>query len=106
MLSELASSVQRALLLIGTIYLLFTVAIAIILYLASFFTARMIVNFLLFRGEHPVVGPETGGCAIIRIKAVRAAVTSAVDDPRLQVSDCSRWPEREGCRQECVLRAQ
>ena len=105
MFSELTDSVRQSLLLIGTIYLLFTIAIAVILYIATFFMARMMINFSHFRGEHPVICPETGACAIVRLKALRAAVHSAVNDPELQVSDCSRWPEREGCAQECLLRA-
>lgn len=104
MFSELTDSVRQALLLIGTIYLLFTIAIAGILYIATFFIARMMVNFAHLRGEHSVICPETGACAIVRLKALRAAVHSAVNDPELQVSDCSRWPEREGCAQECLLR--
>jgi hypothetical protein len=103
MLSELASSVKRALVVIGTIYLTFAVAIAIILCIATFFLLRMSVKFIQFRGRRQVLCPETGSVAIIRINALYAAVSSAVADPELYVSDCSLWPERQGCRQECVL---
>ncbi len=103
MLSGLAYSVHRALVLIGTVYLIFAVAIAIILCIASFFLARMFIEFVQFRGRRQVLCPETGGVAIIRIDALHAAISSAVADPELQVIDCSRWPERQDCRQECVL---
>ncbi len=106
MLSGLADSVHRALVLIGTVYLIFAVAIAIIVCIAGFFLARMLIEFVQFRGRRQVLCPETGGVAIIRIDALHAAVSSAVADPDLQVIDCSRWPERQNCGQECVLRIQ
>ena len=106
MLSGLADSVHWALVLIGTVYLIFAVAIAIIVCIASVFMARMLIEFVQFRGRRQVLCPETGGVAIIRIDALHAAVSSAVADPDLQVIDCSRWPERQNCGQECVLRIQ
>ncbi len=106
MLSGLADSVHRALVLIGTVYLIFAVAIAIIVCIAGFFLARMLIEFVQFRGRRQVLCPETGGVAIIRIDALHAAVSSAVADPDLQVIDCSRWPERQNCGQESVLRIQ
>ena len=102
MLTELASSVQRALTLIGTVYLIFAVAIVLILCMATFFLVRMFVKFVQVCGDHQVLCPETGRIAIIRIDAVHAAGTSLVDDPELQVSDCTRWPERQDCRQKCL----
>jgi hypothetical protein len=104
MLSELASSVHRALLLIGTLYLIGAVVIAVVLGIATFFLIRMFVKFVQFRGRRDVLCPETGANAIIRIDALHAALSSAMADPELRVSACSRWPERQGCRQECVLR--
>jgi hypothetical protein len=102
MISALASLLHRALVLIGTAYLIFAVAIAIVLCSATFSLVRMLVRFFQFRGRHQVLCSETGSVEIIRIHAVRAAVCSAVTDPKLKVSDCSRWPERQRCRQECV----
>ena len=102
MISALASSLHRALVLIGTVYLIFAVAIAIVLCIATFFLVRMLVKFVQFRGRHQVLCPETGSVAIIRIHAVRAAICSTVADPKLKVSGCSRWPARQRCRQECV----
>ena len=92
MFSGLAYSVHRALVLIGTVY--------------SFFLARIFDKYVQFRGKRQVLCPETGGFATIRIDALHAAVSSPVDDPELHVTDCSRWPERQECGQECVLRTQ
>ena len=103
MLSELASSVHRAVVLIGTASLILTVAIATILCIGTFFLVRMFVKFVQFRGGRQVLCPETGGVAIIKVDAVHAALSSAVADPELKVRNCSRWPERQGCGQECLL---
>ena len=103
MLSELTSSMQRALTVIGTVYLILTVAIATMLCIATFFLVRMGVEFFRFRERRTLLCPETGHFALVRIGAVRAAVSSLLDDPHLRVRDCSLWPERQGCRQECLL---
>jgi hypothetical protein len=102
MLWELASSFQRAAVVVGTVYLIFAVAIAIIICVAAFFLFRMLVKFVQFRRVRQVLCPETGSIAIIRINALRAAVSGAVTDPDLHVTDCSLWPQRHGCRQDCV----
>jgi hypothetical protein len=78
------------------------VAVAIIICVAAFLLLRVSVKFFHFRGVRQVLCPETGSIAIVRINAVRAAVSSAVSDPHLRVSDCSLWPERQGCREDYV----
>jgi hypothetical protein len=102
MLWELASSVKRALVVVGAVYFLSAVAIAIIICVAAFFLVRMFVKYVHFRRLREVLCPETGATAIIRINALRAAVSSAVTDPALAVTDCSLWPQRHGCGQDCV----
>jgi hypothetical protein len=102
MLAELAASFHRAVVILGAFYLTFAVMIAIILCSAIFFVVRMFVKFRQFRGPSQVLCPETGSIAIIRINALRAAVSGAVANPDLYVSECSLWPERQGCGQDCV----
>ena len=104
MLSDLAATVHEALVLIGTVYLIFAIVTAAILCIVTFFLARMSVEFIRFHGWREVLCPETGGVALIRIDALHAAVSGALADPELHVSGCSRWPQRQGCGQECVLR--
>jgi len=104
MLLELAASVHRALVLVGTIYLVFAIAIALMFCIAIFFLGRMFVEFIQVRGRRYILCPETGSVALIRIDAIHAAISSVVDDPELQVDDCSRWPEHKDCAQRCLLR--
>jgi hypothetical protein len=62
----------------------------------------MSVKFVQLRGWREVVCPETGSVAIHLDPG--ATVGSTMADPELRVSACSRWPQRKGCRQECVQR--
>jgi hypothetical protein len=103
MLSELASSLYRTLVLIGSIYLLVAVALALAACIATFFVGRIVHKFVQCHGRRRVFCPETGDVAIVRIDALHAAVSSAIGDPELRVLDCSRWPERRDCGQECRL---
>ena len=102
MLSALCSSVQRALVTIGTVYLMFAVAIVIVLGILSFLLARSGVQFRRFRGGRQVLCPETGDLVVIHINAIKAAISSLLGDPKLRVTHCTIWPERQGCRQECL----
>ena len=102
MLTELSSSLHRAVVIVGIAYLVFTVAVAILICISLFFLARIGIEFLRYRGRRGIVCPETGSTVTIRIDALHAAVSSLLNDPDLKVSDCSRWPARQGCRQECL----
>jgi hypothetical protein len=39
---------------------------------------------------------------VIHINAIKAAISSLGGDPKLRVTHCTNWPERHGCRQECL----
>ena len=53
-----------------------------------------------FRGTRIITCPETKRAAAVEVDARGAALTSARG--RLSLRDCSRWPERQGCGQECL----
>jgi len=55
------------------------------------------------RGTRLVACPETKRPAAVELGAVRAARSLFGDEPgRLRLSNCSRWPEKAGCGQECL----
>jgi len=63
----------------------------------------MIPVLRVYRGTRLVECPETKLPAAVKIDAVRAALTVFGDEPsRLRLADCSRWPEKAGCGQECL----
>ena len=70
--------------------------------------AIMVAIFLIpvlrfYRGTRLVACPETKTPAAVKIDALRAAFTLFGDEPgRLRLADCSRWPEKADCGQECL----
>ncbi len=51
-----------------------------------------------------LVCPETGDKMAVKLDAWRAARTSLVGEPKLAVWDCTRWPARRYCGQECLAK--
>jgi hypothetical protein len=70
------------------------------------------VGYLLFRGLHSyfklrgkrlVTCPETQKPAAVDLDAKHLARAAVFGTPQLRLSECSRWPERQGCGQECLI---
>lgn len=58
-----------------------------------------------YSGGRPVSCPEDQQPAIVNID-LRHATASVMDgSPDLRLSDCTRWPERSECNQECLSQA-
>jgi hypothetical protein len=81
------------------ILLILLVAIAVA---AVFELVRALRTYLKFRGKRIVSCPETHQPAAVRVAAGKAAVEATVHSPHLRLSECSRWPEKEACGQECL----
>jgi hypothetical protein len=82
--------------------LLYVVLGAVVVVAAGFVLRRSIGSYLVFRGRRVITCPENQRPAAVDVDARRAAVTSAFGERKLQLRDCSRWPEKEGCGQECL----
>ncbi len=59
-------------------------------------------TFRRFQAKRSLRCPETGSQVEVGIDAGRAAWTSAFGRALLRVRNCSLWPERKGCAQDCV----
>lgn len=59
-------------------------------------------TFRRFRTKKSLRCPVTGGEAEVGVDAGRAALTSAFGRALLRVKNCSLWPERKGCAQDCL----
>jgi len=59
-------------------------------------------TFRRYRCSRNLTCPETGGQADVGIDASRAAFTSAFGPPQLRAKNCSLWPEKEKCAQDCL----
>lgn len=83
-----------------TTYLLIaTVILAVAL--AVWLTDAVRVLFR-YRGKMLSTCPETGKAACVKVAAGDAARTSLTGRPQIHLSECSRWPERQNCGQECL----
>lgn len=78
------------------------VLIAIAVILAGFASWRFASSWLKFRGRRVITCPETQMPAGVSVDARHVAATAFGGAPELRLSDCSRWPERAGCGQQCL----
>ena len=64
--------------------------------------ARLLAAWLKFRGRRVITCPENHRPAGVTVDSRHAAWTGVAHIPSLRLSECSRWPERAGCGQECL----
>lgn len=80
--------------------------ILIILVLAvGLFIVRAVPGFRAyaqFRGKRLVTCPETKATAAVDVAAGEAAIGAFLSEPTVRLKECSRWPERASCGQDCL----
>ncbi len=59
-------------------------------------------TYSLYRGTRLVKCPETHQTVAVGVAAGKAAATVLWGNPTLGLEQCSRWPERQNCGQECL----
>ncbi len=74
----------------------------VVLGMAYLLLRPLVSAYLKFRGTRVISCPETCKPAAVEVNARHAALTSIRGKQHLQLSDCSRWPERQDCGQECL----
>ena len=80
-------------------YALAAAAASIVVYIATRMIRAAVVRY---RGPMLVECPENHETAAVAVKGMQAAVTAGFGNPRLELKQCSRWPERQGCGQQCL----
>jgi hypothetical protein len=55
-----------------------------------------------FSGKMLVTCPETHQTAAVKVATGQAALAAIAGKEHVELSECSRWPEREGCDQACL----
>ena len=71
---------------------------------ALWFGIRWVVrSFSRYAGPRIVTCPETKTSAIVEVDSVHAALTSTVGRTDIRLQDCSRWPIKDQCGQECLM---
>jgi hypothetical protein len=65
---------------------------------------RTLRTYRKFGGMRVITCPETGCPAAVEVDKKHAAATTFLQEGQteLRLASCSRWPEREGCGQECL----
>jgi hypothetical protein len=58
--------------------------------------------YFRFRGTRLVTCPETHKPAVVEVAARSMGLQAVLNDPRLHLSECSRWPMRQDCEQNCM----
>lgn len=82
-------------------YILLALLVAFGLYVL--YRLRLAIRqFLRFHGKMLVTCPETKRAAAVAVANWRAVLAPIAAPRTLQLSACSRWPERRGCGQECI----
>jgi len=79
---------------------------AVILALAAgLFVFRAIPGvraYFRFRGKRIITCPETHKPEAVDVAVGEAALGAFLSEPTLCLKECSRWPERQDCGQECL----
>jgi hypothetical protein len=83
----------------STLFQLVAVLFLVSLIPLVWFLAR---SYRKFRGTRVITCPETGCPEAVEVDAKHAAATSVAGETELRLTSCSRWPERQGCGQECL----
>jgi hypothetical protein len=76
--------------------------IIIILTPAVLIIGSALAVYLKLRGTRLITCPETGKHAAVELDAKYAALVSPIGARRFRLSDCSRWPGRKDCGQDCL----
>jgi hypothetical protein len=82
-----------------------TITIAVLVLAVGLFVLRAVPGvraLFKWRGERIVTCPETKQPAAVNVAASEAALGVFFNEPTLRLKECSRWPERQGCGQDCL----
>jgi hypothetical protein len=55
-----------------------------------------------YRGKRTVTCPETRVPATVEVDAARVAASAWSGVPDVRLKDCSRWPKKADCGQDCL----
>jgi len=66
------------------------------------YAIRQTVKLQGYQGKMLVTCPETGKPAAVKVATWRAILAGLVGQHHVRLCACSRWPEREGCDQDCL----
>ena len=81
------------------------ISLIVVAVAAGLFVFRAIPGiraYLTFRGKRVITCPESHTSESVEVAASEAGVGAFLCEPTLRLRECSRWPERQDCGQECL----
>lgn len=82
-----------------------TIIIGVLVIAVGLFLVRAIPAvraYFNFRGKRLVTCPETHRPETVDVNAGETALGVFFSEPTLRLKECSRWPERKNCGQDCL----
>ena len=76
--------------------------VLVLVLLAGLAVWRLGSTWWKYHGQRVITCPENQLPAGVFVDAIRAAGTGIGNVPELRLSECSRWPEKAGCGQQCL----
>lgn len=86
----------------NALYWIIAVAVAAVIVYLLYRAYGGIRTYFQYRGKRLVTCPETHQPAAVELDAKQAAHEAFAHKPKMQLSECTRWPERKDCGQECL----
>lgn len=77
----------------------------VLLLAAGLFMVRAVPGLRAYcrlRGQRLITCPETHTAEAVTVAAGEAGLGAFFNEPTLRLKECSRWPERENCGQDCL----
>lgn len=85
--------------------LLAMLAVALLLIVAAYAVHRLLIGgreLRKFSGKMLVTCPETQKTVVVKVASSRAALAATAGKEHVELSQCTRWPERQDCDQACL----
>jgi hypothetical protein len=82
--------------------LIVTLVVAVVSTAVFLILASAVITYFKLHGTRLITCPETKKPAAVEVNARRAAMLTPTRARDLRLKDCSRWPERKNCGQECL----
>lgn len=79
------------------------IAIAIFAAALCFAIRWLVRSSSKYGGTRIVTCPETKKSALVEVDSLHASLTETVGLPDIRLKDCTRWPIKEQCGQECLM---
>ena len=78
--------------------------VVVVFAVALWFGIRWLIRSTsTYRGTRAVTCPENHEPVIVEIDSLHASLTATVGLPDIRLENCSRWPMKKDCGQECLM---